>query len=95
MAETPIIEAIKSKISRLIADNEMLRDDLTELSKQRDRLKSENRELIEKISVLEKRVKVLELKEGIEGATDDTKLAKARINNLMREIDKCIALMNR
>lgn len=46
------------------------------------------------VAELERRIGVLELKEGLTGGTD-SKRAQARINRLMREIDRCIALMNR
>lgn len=97
MVETSIIESIRAKIYRLISENEVLKAERSELMEGNDRLKAENRELQEKITTLEKRIKVLELKDGISGTTDgeDAKLARARINHLMREIDKCIALMNR
>ena len=65
-----------------------------------DRLFAENRELAlrrelkQTVAELERRIGVLELKEGLTGGTDSRR-AQARINRLMREIDRCIALMNR
>ena len=95
MSELPIIEVIKGKIDRLIADNRQLREDYRKLSEQRDKLKAEKRELQMEIAKLEKRISVLELGEGLAGRNGNTKLARARVNRLMREVDKCIALLNR
>jgi hypothetical protein len=35
------------------------------------------------------------LRESMTGGSEDTKVAKARVNRLMREVDKCIALLNK
>lgn len=95
MAELPIIGAIKSKIDRLIADNEKLRQECLKLTKLKDRLRSENMELSAKVAQQQRRISVLELAEGLASTSVDKKQAKARVNNLMREVDKCIALLNK
>ncbi len=95
MAESPIIETIREKIERIIADNKRLRKESRELARQRDKLKAGNKELTLRIAELERRIAVLELSKGMAGGRDDAKLAKARVNRLMREVDRCIALLNR
>lgn len=94
MPEDAIIKSLSEKVARLIEDNRSVRGEREKLVKECGRLKTENRELKHTITALEKRVKVLELGEGFTGGGADTKQAKARINRLMREIDRCIALMN-
>ena len=95
MAQHDIIKSLGEKVSRLIADNEKLRGERDGLIAGNDRLKAGERELKQNIAALEKRIKVLELGSSISGGSVDTKQAKARINQLMREIDKCLTLMNR
>lgn len=95
MAKNAVIEALAEKVGRLIEENERLVKENAVLSEKRDRLTVENRELKEKIAGLEKRIGVLELGNGLIGNSVDRKRAQARINQLMREIDRCIALMNR
>lgn len=95
MSKTAVIDAIKAKIDRLVADNRKLRGEYAELSQQRDRLAADNRELTAKAAELEKRIQILELREGMAGGNGDTKAAKARVNRLMREVDRCIALLNK
>lgn len=94
MAEKAVIQSIREKISKLMTDNRQLREGNVKLSAQRDKLKADNRQLAEKIAELEKRINVLELKEGFAGG-ENNKYARARVNRLMREVDKCIALLNR
>ena len=96
MAESlVIIETIREKIERIIAENRRLREESRNLVRQRDKLKAGNRELTARIAELERRISVLELSKGMAGGSDDAKLAKARVNRLMREVDRCIALLNR
>ena len=95
MSKTTVIDAIKAKIDRLVSDNRRLRDDYTKVARQRDKAKTENRELAGQVARLEKRIQVLELRESMTGDSEDTKAARARVNRLMREVDKCIALLNK
>ena len=93
MPESPVVKSVKEKVGALIADNRKLRQELRKTTEQKEKLKAGNDELTAKIARLEKRIAVLELKEGMT-ATGDNKLARARVNRLMREVDKCIALLN-
>lgn len=98
MANTAVIEGIEKKVARLIEDNRKLRGEREKLDAVRERLRDENRRLEAKAAELERRVAVLELREGFAGQTVDrtnTKAARARVNRLMREVDRCIALLNR
>ena len=94
MPEKAVIKSLSEKVGLLIEDNKRVREDRTKLAGANEKLREDNRGLKQQITELEKRVKVLELGEGLAGG-GDTKQAKARINRLMREIDRCIALMNR
>ena len=94
MAENGVINSLDAKIKRLIKENERLASDNRNLSAQIDALSSANRELRLNAAALQKRIGVLELERGLVGQ-GEIKRAQARINRLMREIDKCIALVNR
>lgn len=95
MPQREIIDSLSSKIDRLIEENERLRAECLSLSSEKDKLRTENREHKVAQAALESRVKLLELGGGLTGGAVDTKQARDRINRLMREIDRCIALMNR
>lgn len=95
MTAEVIIENIRHKIERLIEDNRNLAADYDKVCRQRDALRADNRALKEQIASMERRISTLEIAGSLEGGTTDKKAAKARINRLMREVDKCIALLNR
>ena len=48
-----------------------------------------------KIEEIEKKYKVLKMAKSLEGASSESKDVKLKINEMVREIDKCIALLNK
>ncbi len=95
MATNDLLDSLRVKIARLIAENDKLAADNSALAGRRDRMAVEIRELKRTVAEQEKRIAVLELGASMTGNVNDQKRAVARINRLMREIDRCIALMNR
>ena len=84
MAEKSVITNIENRIRQLMDDHKRLSDQCAELTAQRDSLKAENRTLQERIRELDGELSRMQLTEGL-----------ARVNRLMREVDKCIALLGR
>lgn len=95
MIQTTVIEAIKSKIDTITADNSRLRSEMLSLIAERDLLVAQKRELTMKVDEQSRRIDILEMSEAVGGAAGDTKKAKLKVNRLLREIDKCIVLMNK
>lgn len=95
MADKSVIANIETRVRQLISDHRRLSELCRELSAQRDTLKSENRSLQERIRELDGRLSRMELSEGLSGGSRNRERARARVNRLMREVDKCIALLER
>ena len=80
-----------------------LQNSLTERSENEKKLKSqieqlgeEKTNLKEEIIKLQEQIKILKLAKQLDGeGVDKTKEVKLMINEMLREIDKCIALMNK
>jgi hypothetical protein len=68
---------------------------MEQATRQHDKLRGENRSLKEELARAEKRIARLELQEGLSSGEGDKKAARARVNRLIREVDKCIALLNK
>ena len=92
MESKAVIASLKEKVGKLLADNRMLRAELKKLVAERDRTALQKRNAEEKILAL---VQTLETARAFAGSKADNRAARLRVNRLIREIDNCIALMNR
>lgn len=95
MACKSIITHIEAQAERVIAQHEALEAAFTALQSERDALQREVRSQAEEIIRLKEQVKKLELTESLGGNTTDKARSRARINLLLREVDRCIALLNK
>ena len=57
-----------------------------------DALRAEKRSLEERVRELDAELARMQLAEGLAGGSRNREKARARVNRLMREVDKCIAL---
>ena len=90
-----ITSSIRNKISTLITSCEQQK------TKNRE-LEIKNKELLNKVAFLEKKLTETEekynnikLAKTIVAVEDNAHDAKIKMNSIVREIDKCIALLNR
>ena len=95
MAKHPVVASLTEKVGKLIEQNVRLERECAELIKERDKTKSENRRLQEEMQRMEHRLSLLEMSSGMSGDDKEVKRARQQINRLVREIDRCIALMNK
>ena len=72
------------------------RENEEKIASQLKKLDEEKTNLQNEINQLQEQVKLLKLAKQLEGhSVKDTKEVKLKINEMVREIDKCIALMNK
>lgn len=95
MADKSVIANIETRVGRLIEDHRRLRGLCAELSRQCETLREEKRALEEQLRRLDAEVARMQLTEGLAGGSANRDKARARVNRLMREVDKCIALLER
>ncbi len=93
MAQKSIISSVEKRVSQLIQEHQRLSQLTRALSLQRDELQLEKRQLQERVQELERKLDVRCLGEGFASGKQDKVLARARVNRLMREVDKCINLL--
>jgi predicted nuclease with TOPRIM domain len=81
------IEQIISKYELALSENESLKGELercrTELENKGDRIKE-----------LEKKVELMQLGDAFKASSEDVKEATRKIGRIVREIDKCISMLN-
>lgn len=98
MSGKTLIESIARGVEGLVGENRRLRGEVDRLEASRGKLREENRRLAAEKALLERRLTVKDLAAGFSGGASpghDTKIARARVNRLMREVDRCIALLNK
>lgn len=95
MADKSVIASIEARVGRLIEDHRRLRGLCAELTARCDALSREKRLLEERIRELDAEVARMQLAEGLAGGSGNRDKARARVNRLMREVDKCIVLLER
>jgi len=88
-----LVSGIEFKTHQLVKRLKALTYENAELKKQLELLISKDEENKEKIKYLEDKNKMLRIAKTIEG--EDKTKAKLRINEFLREVDRCIALLNK
>ena len=89
-----VINGLKTKIETIISKYEQVADDNRKLSQELIICMAEEEKNINKIKELEEKVNKLQLVEAFKTSSSDVKEAKQKIGKIVKEIDKCIALLN-
>lgn len=88
------INGIQAKIQKLLSLHQQLKSQNAELlavNKAMNQLVEEKKKLLE---ALEEKNKIVRLAKSIEKTPTETTELKSKINELIREVDKCIAFLN-
>ena len=93
--QTEIFEGIRQKIQSVKARLKTQQEENFRLKKQFEELQKSVQQKQLLIEELEQKNQKLALVKGIMADGDDTQDAKIQINKIVREIDKCITLLNR
>ncbi len=88
------IAGLKERIEKLISKYEVLRAREADLSERLERSEKLNQEKDNTIKELKERLDNLQLTLALGSSAPDRAEAKRRVAGLMKEIDKCIALLN-
>ena len=90
-----IINQLKGKVREIVAGYEKLKLDNDRLSKENNGLneivKSKQKEILN----FEKKIDTLKVAKTVVMSAEDKHEARLKVNRIVREIDKCIALLNK
>ena len=95
MAEKGVIMNIAAQVDRLVGEHAALAKACSELTAECDSLREENKTLKLQIRELQQQLSRMQLSDGLSGGGADRERARARINRLLREVDRCIALLSK
>ena len=90
-----IISLLEEKIKQVIRVAEGLKANNLQLQQQVDELTGRLRVRNQEMEVLESKFQSLKLAKSLTSSPEDVKNVKFQVNRMVREIDKCIALLNR
>ncbi len=94
--ETPqLIGGFKEKFEKFVYLYKELKDENKLIKSENEDLKSKLSESEEQIIELKHRLETNDLAKTFIASGDNSKEAKVKINRIVREIDNCIALLNR
>lgn len=85
---------INQKIDRLISKHDALKSENNSLIQKNNELSTVVNEKDQVINKLNEQIKVLSMAKSLSGDGESNKEMKLKINELVREIDKCISLLN-
>ncbi len=86
---------LKSRVEELIKRYVNLRGKINDLKGENESLKVKLQNSNEKIKELEVKYERIKLSGALLGGGENAFEAKRKINDLVREIDRCVALLNR
>ncbi|MFA5328299.1 MAG: hypothetical protein WC384_10960 [Prolixibacteraceae bacterium] len=92
--EKNLLMDFKFKVKQIIAKHEALKQEKNQLLQKAGDLEETIVKLQQENRILEQKYENLKLARMLVASEDENKDAKNRIQKLVREIDKCIALLN-
>jgi predicted nuclease with TOPRIM domain len=93
--EKNLLIDFKAKVTQIIAKNEALKQEKNQLHEKIGDLEKNISRIRQENSLLQKKYENLKLGKMLVASDDENKDAKHRIQKIVREIDKCIALLNK
>ena len=88
-----MLETLKQRIQKLIALYETEKAERVKLRMEREKTQRQNEAYREQITELEREIDNLKLKGAFMAGGTDNAQARKRIDRLVKEIDRCITLM--
>lgn len=90
-----IVTSLESKIEKLVDLHRQTKKELSVLQTQNNHLNQTIAQQKQTIKGLEDKHKVLKLSKSLSENNENTHELKLKVNELIREVDKCIALLNK
>jgi beta-N-acetylglucosaminidase len=94
MSLNNLISNIEKKLSNLLSSYESLKDKNLKLEDENNKLISKIEDNSQIINSLNDKIKIMSISKSVDVSKNDIKQTKLKINEYIREIDKCIAQLN-
>ena len=90
-----IINNIEVKVGKLIAKYDQLNAEKLDLQRNNNTLNVRLQDKESQIVALQDKVKLMNISKSVDASKEEVKSTRLKINEYVREIDKCIALLNK
>ena len=94
MSLNNLISNIEKKLSNLLSSYQNLNDKNLKLEDENKKLISKIEDNSQIINSLNDKIKIMSISKSVDVSKNDIKQTKLKINEYIREIDKCIAQLN-
>ena len=94
MSLNNLISNIEKKLFNLLSSYENLKDKNLKLEDENIKLISKIEDNSQTINSLKDKIKIMSISKSVDVSKNDIKQTKLKINEYIREIDKCIAQLN-
>ena len=94
MSLNNLISNIEKKLSNLLSSYENLKDKNLKLEDENNKLISKIEDNSQIINSLNDKIKIMSISKSVDVSKNDIKQTKLKINEYIREIDKCITQLN-
>jgi beta-N-acetylglucosaminidase len=94
MSLNNLISNIEKKLLNLLSSYENLKDKNLKLVDENNKLISKIEDNSQIINSLNDKIKIMSISKSVDVSKNDIKQTKLKINEYIREIDKCIAQLN-
>lgn len=94
MSLNNLISNIEKKLFNLLSSYENLKDKKLKLEDENKKLISKIEDNSQIINSLNDKIKIMSISKSVDVSKNDIKQTKLKINEYIREIDKCIAQLN-
>ena len=90
-----IINNIEVKLGKFITKHQQLNNEKLILTQENNDLSDELKKKEDEISTLQDKIKLINISNSVDVSKEEVKASRLKINEYVREIDKCIALLNK
>ena len=89
-----VLQKLKGHIEQIISKYELALSENISLKEELEKYKTDLDNKNNKIKELEQKVELMQLGDAFKASSEDVKEAKKKIARIVREIDKCISMLN-
>ena len=90
-----IIDSIEIKLGKFVAKYQQIKDRKLILEQENSTLSADVKTKEQQVLDLQEKIKLMNISNSVATSTETVKATRMKINEYVREIDKCIALLNK